>query len=206
MSTEINFDELKNRWDKYDNLLRRLGDGNLNKLLDDLSERLLMCPSSPRTDQPGCFPGGLIDHALRVTATMRTLDKAHGSGLETNSIIKVGLLHELGKVGDLKLRYFVEQDSSWHREKLGQLYKFNESLNKMSVSHRTLWLLQHYGVVLSNDEWLAIQLAPGSHFEENRFYVGFEPTLSLLLQHAKAMVAHIDRKGSKQGQTDEATQ
>lgn len=195
MSSDTDFEELQARWEKFDGLLRRLGDDNLVKLLDTLGERLLMCPSAPKHDQGGCYPGGLVDHALKVTSTMRSLDKAHGTGLPTASIIKVGLLHELGKIGDLKSRYFIEQDSSWHREKLGQLYKFNESLNKMSVSHRTLWLLQHFGVTLDNDEWLAIQLAPGSHFEENRFYVGHEPTLALLLQHAKAMVNHTEKKG-----------
>ena len=60
----------------------------------------------------------------------------------------------------------------------------------MSVSHRTLYLLQHYGVTLSDDEWISIQLAQGSHFEENRFYVGSEPTLAILLQQAKCMVVH----------------
>lgn len=203
MSKDVDFSELQERWEKYNNLLRRLDDDNLNVLLDNFGERLIMCPASPRSDQYGCFPGGLIDHALNVAATMRSLDKAYNSNLPIPSIIKVGLLHELGKVGDLKLRYFIEQDSSWHREKLGQLYKFNESLNKMSISHRTLWLLQQHGVKLDNDEWLAIQLAPGSHFEENRFYVGYEPTLALLLQQAKAMVIHTTNKMNKSGPAKE---
>ena len=188
--SDVDFEELQSKWETYDGLLRRLSDDNLNKMLDDLGERLVMCPASTRTDQYGCEPGGLVEHALRVTSTMRTLNTALESDLSVASILKVGLLHELGKVGDLSKRYFVEQDSSWHREKLGQFYKFNEDLNKMSVSHRTLWLLQHYGVTLSNDEWLAIQLASGFHFEENRFYVNHEPTLALLLQQAKAVTIH----------------
>ena len=193
MSSDVDFEELQTRWEKFESLLSRLSDDGLNTLLGDLGERLVMCPASPRTDQYGCHPGGLIEHALKVTSTMRNLDKAMGTNLPTASIIKVGLLHEIGKVGDLGKRYFVEQDSSWHREKLGQFYKFNESLNKMSVSHRTLWLLQNYGVTLTNDEWLAIQLAAGSHFEENRFYVNHEPTLALLLQHAKSLTIHMGK-------------
>ena len=190
MSTDVDFEELQSRWDTYEGLLRRLSDDSINKMLDDLGERMVMCPASPRTDQYGCTPGGLVEHAIKVTQTMRTLAAALEMDLPVASILKVGLLHELGKVGDLSTRYFIEQDSSWHREKLGQLYKFNEDLNKMSVSHRTLWLLQHYGVTLSNDEWLAIQLASGFHFEENRFYVNHEPTLGLLLQQSKAAVIH----------------
>ena len=70
------------------------------------------------------------------------------------------------------------------------MYKFNEKTSKMSVSHRTLYLLQSFGMTLTSEEWIAIQLAGGSHFEENRFYVGSEPTLALLLQQSKAIVNH----------------
>jgi putative nucleotidyltransferase with HDIG domain len=163
-----------------------------------MGERIVMCPASSRTDQYSCFPGGLVQHSLAVTSTMRSLDKAFGSNLNVASIIKVGLLHDIGKVGNLEKRYFVEQDSSWHREKLGQMYKYNDVLNKMSVSHRTLWLLQHYEVTLSNEEWLAIQLASGAHFEENRFYVGHEPTLALILQQAKSMAIHLEKNSEVQ--------
>ena len=138
----------------------------------------------------------MIEHALAVTACMRTINKSHGLSVPVSSILKVGLLHDLGKVGGLKEDLFVEQDSEWHREKLGQMYKYNENLEKMSTSHRTLFLLQHFGVCLTQDEWVAIQLAQGSHFEENRFYVGSEPTLAVILQQAKQMVTHRYRQES----------
>ena len=188
MTTEINVEDLQKKWEKFDGLCRRLSDHGLNQLLDDMGQRLVVCPASTKLDQYGASPGGMIDHVLSVTTAMRKLNSAMEWQLPIASIIKVGLLHDLGKVGDLENDYFVEQTSDWHRDKLGQMYKFNEDLNKMAVSHRTLWLLQNYGVQLSNDEWLAIQLAQGSHFEENRFYVGHEPTLALALQTAKRLV------------------
>ena len=43
-------------------------------------------------------------------------------------------------------------------------------------------------MVLTQEEWVAVQLAQGSHFEENRFYVGSEPTLALILQQANCMM------------------
>ena len=190
--------QLESNWATYEKLLGKLADQPLNELLGALGERIVMCPASPRKDQYGAYPGGMVEHVLRVTATMRTLARALELGNDPPSpasILKVGLLHDLGKVGDLEKDYFVDQDSSWHREKLGQFYKFNEDLNKMSVSHRTLYLLQYFGVSLTNDEWLAIQLAQGSHFEENRFYVGHEPTLAMLLQQAKAMTIHLTKVG-----------
>ena len=183
-------DKIQTKWEIYEKLCNRLCDHNLNKLIEVLGERLIISPASPRLDQYGAHPGGLVEHVLHVTATMRTLNQALELDIPLDSILRVGLLHDLGKVGDLENDYFISQDSDWHREKLGQIYKFNESLNKMSVSHRTLYLLQHFGITLNNDEWLAIQLAQGSHFEENRFYVGHEPPLGLLLQQAKLFVIH----------------
>ena len=186
----IEFDTLKNNWETYESLCNKAVKHGMEDLLEALGERLALCPSSPRLSQYGAHPGGLVEHSLRVTSCMRTLNDALEMNLPVTSILKVGLLHDLGKVGDLEKDYFLEQDSDWHRDKLGQLYKYNEDLNKMSVSHRTLWMLQHFGITLSNDEWLAVQLAQGSHFEENRFYVGHEPSLALLLQQAKLVTIH----------------
>ena len=189
----MSIEKIESNWKTYEKLCRRLSDDSLNKLLDDLGERIIMCPASPRTDQYNCAPGGLVQHSLDTTITMRTINESLEYNLPTASVLKVGLLHDIGKVGDLENDYFIDQDSDWHREKLGQLYKYNEDLQKMSVSHRSLCLLQSFGVQLSTEEWLAIQLAQGSHFEENRFYVGDEPSLALLLQLAKRSTIHKTR-------------
>jgi hypothetical protein len=188
-----NFEKIKDNWGKFESLCKRLSDDNLDNCIDELGERILACPASIRVDQYGCYPGGLVDHALKVTATMRKLNDAYNLDLSVSSILKTGLLHDIGKIGDLTTDNFIEEDSSWHREKLGKLYKFNEDLNRMSVSHRTLCILQNFGIVLTSDEWLAIQLSQGSHFEENRFYVGHEPTLAIILQQAKTFVIHSEK-------------
>jgi len=186
-------EKIRSNWETYEKLCRRLSDEKLDDLLDTLGERIVMCPASTKKDQYSAYPGGLIEHALAVTSHMRRLNDSCEMGLPVSSILKVGLLHDLGKVGSLEKDNFVEQDSDWHRDNLGQMYKYNENLNRMSVSHRTLWLLQGFGVRLTEEEWLAIQLAQGSHFEENRFYVGHEPTLAIVLQQAKALVMHAER-------------
>ena len=189
----MSVDNIESNWKTYEKLCRRLSDDSLNSLLDTLGERVIMCPATPRTDQHNCEPGGLVQHSLDTTIMMRTLNESLGFNLPVASVLKVGLLHDIGKVGDLENDYFIDQDSDWHREKLGQHYKYNEDLQKMAVSHRSLCLLQHFGVKLTTEEWLAIQLAQGSHFEENRFYVGAEPSLALLLQLAKRSTIHKTR-------------
>ena len=188
----MDFDKIESNWKMYESLIGKLSDDNLDSLMSDLGERLVLCPASTKTDQYGCAPGGLVHHALRVTDAMRKISSALGYDISTASILRVGLLHELGKVGDVENDYFLEQDSDWHREKLGQLYKYNEDLQKMTVSHRTLWLLQHYGVVLTRDEWEAVSSAQGNHLEENKFYAYTKNNLTKLLQAAKALVINED--------------
>lgn len=178
---------IESNWSTFESLCGRFGDPGLTRLLDELGQRLAECPASPRTDAPGCHPGGLIDVTLRVTSMMRKLNEALDEKAPTPSILKVGLLHDLGKVGDPERDHFLEQTSDWHRDKLGQLYRYNEEMPKMGYSHRSLWLLQHYGVTLSRDEWEAIYVAGGLHLEENRFYAGTRSPLTRLLAAARLL-------------------
>ena len=188
--SSVDFEKVKSNWETYENLCNKAAKYGVGDLLESLGERLVMTPSAPKLDQSGAYPGGMVEHALAVTACMRTINKSQNLKVPVTSILKVGLLHDIGKVGDLENDLFVEQDSEWHREKLGQMYKYNEDLGRMSVSHRTLYLLQSFGISLTSDEWIGIQLSQGSHFEENRFYVGHEPTIAVLIQLSKSAVIH----------------
>jgi hypothetical protein len=184
----IDPEKIESNWNTFESLCKRFGDPGLDRLLADLGQRLAECPFSTRTEYPGCCPGGLVDLTLRITSTMRKLNESLEERLPTATLLKVGLLHDLGKVGDESQDHFLEQDSDWHRDKLGQLYKYNETLPKMGYAHRTLWLLQHYGVTLTRDEWEAIFTSGGLHLEENRFYVGTKSSLTRILCAARLIV------------------
>jgi hypothetical protein len=181
---------LEKNWAMFEKLCKKACGEDISPLLDMLGERLIMCPLNTKLDQGGAYPGGMIEHALSVTMQMRKMNSSFDMNIDQVSILKVGLLHEIGRVGNLSDPLFLDQDSDWHRDKLGQMYKYNENIQKMSVSHRTLYLLQNFGVSLSQEEWIAIQTAQGFHFEENRFYVGSEPSLSLVLQQSKSFINH----------------
>ena len=172
----------------FQSLAEKLNDKNINSLIEDLSEKIIMCPASAKSEHHGCHAGGLILHALMVANAMRKINSSLELGVSTGSILKVGLLHEIGKVGSKTEDYFLVQDSKWHKEKLGQMYKYNENLPKMTVAHRSLFLMQEYGVVLSREEWEAIATSQGYHLEENKFYSYSKEPLTKLLHAAKMMV------------------
>lgn len=186
--------ELEKLWKQYSDLLRSAFDNEqpVIQLLETLGERIVMTPTGRYIRDPGCEPGGMIMMSLKTAQQATKLMDAYDLPSEMKkSVVKVALLHDIGKVGDLEHDWLIEQDSDWHREKQGAHYKFNEAegQQRMSTSHRTLYLLQHFGVKLTRDEWLAIQLAGGFHFEENRWYVHDEPELATIIQQAKYFVS-----------------
>ena len=186
--------QLEQLWEQYSRLLKSTFDdpNPVIELLDALGERMVTTPSGRFVNDPGCEPGGMIKMSLKTAKQATRLMEAYDMPAEMKkSVVKVALLHDIGKVGDLKYDWLTPQDSSWHREKQGMYYKFFEAddIQRMSISHRTLYLLQHFGVKLSQDEWLAIQLAGGFHFEENRWYVNSEPGIATVIQQAKYYVS-----------------
>lgn len=128
------------------------------KLCDDLHDRFAVCPASTRTDYVGCFPGGLVWHSLNVLRVMKGLRTSLDleKVVHSDSMIIMGLFHDIGKLGNEKHDYYLSQTSDWHREKLGQLYTLNEDLSPMPVSTRSVWWLNQYGIPLSENELHAI--------------------------------------------------
>ncbi len=183
----MNERELTDLWTSYTKLIDKIDRGaGLTLMMEELGERLLMCPAEPRNDSPGCEPGGLIQQAITVAKGMKRINDTFEMGVSTESILIVGLLHELGKVGNLEDPYFIPEEESWRREKLGAFYKPNEGMSRMTIPERSLYLLQHYGVRLAEDEFMAIR-GPSRQpdWVESRLAPTAEPTLTILLRSAR---------------------
>jgi len=164
-------------------------------MVEHMGERLLMCPASTKLSYHCAHPGGLIEHSLNVLRNLKILTKAYDVNISSDSMIMAALFHDWGKVGDLDNAYYLEQDSDWHREKLGQMYKINEDMQSMPNAERGLWLLQHFGVNLSLDEWIAIRTNDGAEASENKPYGTLSiPNLALLIQHADQMATKQEKE------------
>jgi len=85
-------------------------------------------------------------------------------------VIFCAMHHDLGKIGDLKNEYYIPNESEWHRKNQGKIYNHNDKLHYMNVTDRTFWLLQHFGVTISEHEFLGIKLADGLYEEGNERY------------------------------------
>ena len=155
---------------------------------DDLLEYLsdngfFDCPASTSLNLYNCFPGGLLDHKIRVAKYAANINnKLLPDSLkqELTSIIKVSFLHGIGKVG-----IYEEQDSKWHRENIGSYYKYkdNQEQAALRVGERSAYLAMKYGVKLEDFHYQAI-LNSSKNFNDDDQAKYFSDTLTIVLRQA----------------------
>ena len=84
------------------------------------------------------------------------------------------MFHDLGKLGDLEHPYYIEQTSDWHRKR-GELYTQNHELQYMSVTDRSLYLLQEFDIAITAKEWKAIKVSDGLYDKANeRYFISYQ--------------------------------
>lgn len=189
-------EEVEKNWIRFRGLCEKVGDRSeaLLALVDGLGERLALCPASSRKDFHNAFPGGLVDHSLRVLGNAMRLVKAFEWSVPKDSLIIATLLHDLGKVGDHETDYYVPQTDSYKIEKYGELYMTNKELRWMTVPHRSIFICQHFGLKLTQDETLAILLNDGQYAPENESYKLKEPMLADVV-HMADLISTKQEKG-----------
>lgn len=181
---------INENWGTLTGLINRIENTEVKegalKLCEDLHDRFAVCPASTRTDYVGCFPGGLVWHSLAVTKAIKgfrtslELEKV----VHPDSVIILGLFHDIGKLGNNKYDYYISQTSDWHRNK-GMLYELNTDLAPMPVSTRSLWWLNQYGIPLSENEIHAISSLNAKPNEAMSFVPSLnDPWEAFLLQSA----------------------
>jgi len=178
-------EQIESNFNKFRSLCEKLGDRSeaALRLVDGLGERLAVCPASAKKDYHNAFPGGLVEHSLRVLQNAMVLTKAYGWKIPKESLIIGCLFHDLGKVGDHKNDYYVPAEP-WRAEKMGEMYTYNKDMQYMSVPHRGVFLCQHYGLRLTQEEMLAILLNDGFVLDDNKPYCLKDPILAHVVMTA----------------------
>jgi len=148
----------------------------LNKMYDHLQDRIVLTPASSTAHFHNAFAGGYIDHVLRVTQNaVKVFDLYEEVGIgigdyDKETVIFVALHHDLGKVGNESENWYLPNDSQWHIDNQGKVYKTNPKMNWMNLNDRTFWMLNHFGIQLSEIEYLGIKLTDGLYDESNKPY------------------------------------
>ena len=76
----------------------------------------------------------------------------------------------------------------------------------MTVTDRALFLLQHFGINMTENEYLGLKLTDGLYEESNKsYYIGYSPERALrtniayILHQADMMATHIEYDEWKRG-------
>ena len=170
-------------------------------------DELVTAPASGKNYFHNAFPGGYLDHILRVTETALSvagLYKKMGGEITftKQELIFAALHHDLGKLGTEDGPYYVDQDSDWHRKR-GELYKQNEHIQYFKAPERGLMMLQKYGIAITENEWLAIKLSDGIYDDGNKSYmINFAPyamktNLPYIIHWADHMASRVENDNSR---------
>ena len=176
----------------------------LKQLYLDHAERIMLMPASSIDHHHNAFPGGNVDHIIRVMqCAIKLKDLWAGMGAYINytdeELVFAAMNHDLGKIGTEEAEQYQPNDSEWHRKNLGKLYKYNSANPFMTVPERSLFLLQQRGIAVSFNEYISIRTHDGLYDEGNRPYFisnsresKLRSNLPILLHHADHMASRIE--------------
>ena len=147
-------------------------------------EQFFTAPASTRRAYHNAYPGGLVAHSLNVVRNAVKLGETmFPNRWTTEQLMFCALLHDVGKAGDGVEPFYVRSTGSYKWER-GEFYELNRETQYMPSSEMGLYVLQRYGVTLTQEEYLALRLSDGPAAENNTMYKFREPDLAVLIHTA----------------------
>ena len=211
-------EKINQNWETLQQLIKDTFDKdriqNLNTMYAYFENRMILAPASGINYYHNCFPGGYVDHVLRVidcATNLYELWSAKGANIQDytrEELIFSAMHHDLGKVGDLENDYYIPNKSEWHRKNQGKIYDHNPELHFMNVSDRSIWLLNQFNIKVSINELLGIKLADGLYEESNlRYFKAYtkdkqlKTNLPIIIHHADMMAMRVEHESVVVGNT-----
>lgn len=148
----------------------------LQQFYNKHQEELMIMPASHKRAYHNAFPGGYVDHVIRVIESALKLNKVWKDfGVEENwtdeELVFSCLNHDLGKMGDEDNYSHLPSQDEWRKKNMGEMYQFNKKLTYMSVPDRSIKLLVDNGILPTENEWLSIKLHDGLYDPSNESYL-----------------------------------
>lgn len=178
---------------------------NLIKLYTTMQDEMMMAPASGIEHYHNACPGGYVDHVLRVIkAAVKINDMWNEMGSLAEKITREELMftalnHDLGKAGTVDQPYYIPNKSEWHRKNQGKIYEINPEITNMEVPHRSLWLLNQFGIAYTESEMIAILTHDGMYNDSNSYYLKpygdkkqLRNNLPIILHQADMMATKIE--------------
>ena len=200
--------QILDNWNKLIKLIEDTFEGERKEKLLEMNKyfenRMVTAPASGKVVYKDAIEGGYVEHVLHVTDCALKIKNLWESeramiNFTDEELIFAAMHHDLGKVGDLDNDYYIPQDSEWHRKNRGEIFKHNPALQYMTVTDRAIFILNHFGIKMSQWEYIGLRLTDGMYEEANKsYYMSYNPDWSLksniayILHQADMMATHIE--------------
>ncbi len=212
-------DQIQENWQQLRDLITETFEGErlekLNEMYDYFEDRMIIAPASGKEHYHNAHVGGYVEHVLHVTDCAVQLKKVWEDNNATinfsdEELIFAAIHHDLGKVGDMNNDYYVPQESEWHRKNQGSIFTHNSKLQYMTVTDRAIYILNQFGISMTEWEYVGLRLTDGLYEEANKsYYISYNPDWSLksniayILHQADSMATHIEYDEWKRGEEQE---
>tara|TARA_R110001632_G_scaffold49600_1_gene124012 strand:+ start:29 stop:772 length:744 start_codon:yes stop_codon:yes gene_type:complete len=212
-------EEIQHNWGNLRQLIDATFSGErlerLNEMYDFFEERMCLAPASGREHFHNAHPGGYVEHVLHITQFVQQIYRLWGQNgakidnFTEEELIFAALHHDLGKVGNLVEDNYIENDSDWHRKNQGLIYKHNPKIDYMTITDRACWILQHFNVNMTENEYIGLRLTDGLYEEANKgYYMNYSKdnqlttNMAYILHQADMMASKIEFDQWKRGDHD----
>lgn len=176
---EISAEKIEKNFQRHLNIIETFISGERKAkvfdMINSLGDTYIMTPASGKRHYHNAFMGGYIDHVNRVVQYALKQKELYSSmkgfiDFTDEELVMVALFHDLGKVGNGELENYIPQTDKWRNERLGELFGNNPALQFMLIQDRSLYLLQKFGITLTEKEFLGIKLHDGVYEDGNKPY------------------------------------
>jgi hypothetical protein len=205
-------EQLQINYDKFIGVCKKYLKGErLEKCLhmysmDELGPNLMLSPASGNQNFHNAYEGGYIDHVFNVCKNSLRMKQTFADAgckfdFTDEELLFSALHHDLGKLGLKGELHYIPNDSDWHVKNRGEIYRRNENNTYMTLTDRTFFMLNHYGIQYSEKEYFGIKLTDGMYDEDNQKYLktyvpnsAIKTPMYAILHFADSMSSFIERQ------------
>ena len=174
-------EQIQENWNKLIQLIEDTFEGERKEKLLEMykhfEDRMCLAPASGQLHFHLCTPGGYVKHILNIVHYSKEFYKiwkdngAYVNDYTVEELVFAAIHHDLGKAGDLEQDHYIPNSSEWHRKNQGKIYTNNPDLKFMTPPDRAIWILNQFGITMTQNEYIGIKLTDGMYDEGNIQYL-----------------------------------
>ncbi len=131
----LSAEQIQQNWIDFEETIKSyISEPRRSQLLDfysKYSERIMLMPAAHKKEYHNAFPGGYVDHVLRVVdCALKLNDIWVEMGVDASTYTKEELVfsalnHDLGKMGDEEEESYIPQTDQWRSMLIWVMYCFH---------------------------------------------------------------------------------